>query len=62
MYRGDQLPFRQAGVPSVFLSVEDHEDYHMTSDTTDKVMPELAAKTAELTLWAAIELANPRVP
>ncbi len=62
MYRGDQRAFWQAGIPSVFLSVEDHEDYHMVSDEVDRVIPELAAKTAEITLHAAIELAGPRVP
>ena len=62
MYRGDQRAFWQAGIPSVFLSVEDHEDYHMVTDEVDRVIPELAAKTAEITLHAAIELAGPRVP
>ncbi|MAI66772.1 MAG: hypothetical protein CMJ26_02705 [Phycisphaerae bacterium] len=57
--RGDQAPFIDRGVPSVFLSVEDHEDYHRVSDHTDKIIPELAAKTAQLTFLAAIELAHP---
>lgn len=55
--RGDQWPFLQQGVPAVFLSVEDHEDYHKVSDEVDKILPELAAKTARLTFLAARELA-----
>lgn len=62
MYRGDQLPFWRSGIPSVFLSVEDHEDYHKTSDHADKIMPDLAAKTAELALWTVIDLAKQQVP
>lgn len=58
LYRGDQWPFLQRGVPAVFLSVEDHEDYHKVSDEADKILPELAAKTARLTFLAACELAR----
>ena len=58
LYRGDQWPFLQQGVPAVFLSVEDHEDYHQVTDEVDKILPELAAKTARLAFLAAIELAR----
>lgn len=57
--RSDQAPFLDKGVPCVFLSVEDHEDYHRVTDHTDKILPELAAKTAQLTFLAAIDLAHP---
>jgi len=56
--RGDQWPFLQQGVPAVFLSVEDHADYHRVSDEADKILPELAAKTARLAFLAACELAR----
>lgn len=60
--RSDQAPFMYVGVPCVFFSVEDHEDYHRVSDHADKIMPDLAAKTANLTLQTAIGLARPTVP
>jgi len=58
LQRSDQAPFLERGVPSVFLSVEDHEDYHRVTDHTDKILPDLAAKTAQLSFLAAIDLAN----
>jgi Zn-dependent M28 family amino/carboxypeptidase len=58
LQRSDQAPFLDVGVPSVFLSVEDHEDYHRVSDETDKIMPDLAAKTAQLAFLAALDLAG----
>ncbi len=58
LHRGDQWPFLQQGVPAVFLSVEDHDDYHQVSDETDKILPELAAKTARLAFLAAVDLAR----
>ncbi len=57
--RSDQAPFLERGVPSVFLSVEDHEDYHRVTDETDKILPVLAAKTAQLAFLAAVDLAHP---
>ena len=59
LYRSDQAPFLEKNVPCVFLSVEDHEDYHQVTDHTEKIIPELAAKTAQLTFLAAIDLARP---
>ena len=41
------------------MSVENHEDYHQVTDHADKILPELAAKTAKLSLLAALELAHP---
>ena len=58
LYRSDQAPFLEVGVPAVFLSVEDHEDYHQVTDHTDKIIPELATKTAQLVFLAAIDLAR----
>ncbi len=60
--RSDQAPFIDRGVPSVFLSVEDHEDYHRVTDHADKILPDLAAKTAQLAFLAAVDLAGGGVP
>jgi Zn-dependent M28 family amino/carboxypeptidase len=56
--RSDQWPFLQQGVPAVFLSVEDHEDYHRVTDHADKILPDLAAKTTRLVFLAALDLAR----
>jgi Zn-dependent M28 family amino/carboxypeptidase len=58
LWRSDQAPFLERGVPSVFLSVEDHEDYHKVTDSAEKILPDLAAKTAQLTFLAALNLAR----
>lgn len=60
--RSDQAPFLDRGVPCVFLSVEDHEDYHQVTDHADKILPDLAAKTAQLVFLAAVDLASGGVP
>ena len=62
LQRSDQAPFLDRGVPSVFLSVEDHEDYHRVTDHADKILPDLAAKTAQLAFLAAVDLAGGDVP
>jgi Zn-dependent M28 family amino/carboxypeptidase len=59
LYRSDQAPFLKKGVPAVFLSVEDHEDYHRVTDHVEKIIPELALKTTKLTFLTAIDLASP---
>lgn len=56
--RGDQAPFIDRGVPCVFLSVEDHEDYHKVTDHADRIIAGLAADTTRLALGAALELAG----
>ena len=60
--RGDQWVFLQKNVPSVFLSVEDHEDYHRVTDHVDRILPDLAAKTAQLAFLTAVDLAGGGVP
>ena len=59
LYRSDQAPFLKKGVPCIFLSVEDHEDYHRVTDHVEKIIPELATKTTRLTFLAAINVASP---
>ena len=58
LWRSDQAPFLERGVPSVFLSVEDHEDYHKVTDSAEKILPGLAAKTAQLAFLTALNLAR----
>ena len=59
LQRSDQAPFLDRGVPCVFLSVEDHEDYHRVTDHAEKIFADLAAKTAQLAFLAAVDLAHP---
>ena len=59
LYRSDQAPFLEKNVPCVFLSVEDHEDYHQVTDHVEKIIPELATKTTQLTFLTALDLASP---
>lgn len=35
----DHAPFHQAGIPFVYFGVDDHADYHKTTDTAGKVNP-----------------------
>ncbi len=56
LQRSDQAPFLDVGVPSVFLSVEDHEDYHRVTDEVDKILPNLAATPTHLTSLATQHL------
>lgn len=60
--RSDQAPFLDRDVPCVFFSVEDHEDYHQVTDHADKILPDLAAKTAQLAFLTAVDLAGGGVP
>ena len=50
----DHHPFLQAGVPSLYFGVEDHEDYHRVSDHADRILPELAARVARLVYGAGM--------
>ena len=35
--QSDHYAFHKAGIPFLYIGVEDHEDYHRTSDTFDKI-------------------------
>jgi len=59
LYRSDQEPFLRKNVPSVFFSVEDHEDYHRVTDHIEKILPDLVTKTAQLVFLAAVDLSLP---
>lgn len=52
-YLSDQGPFIAAGIPAIYLGVEDHADYHQPSDTADKVDPEIYSKALQTLLSVA---------
>ncbi|HUS68689.1 MAG TPA: M20/M25/M40 family metallo-hydrolase [Kofleriaceae bacterium] len=46
--RGDFAPFQQRGVPFLFFSTSEHDDYHQPSDTIDTLDPETMRRAAEV--------------
>ena len=57
-FRSDQLPFIQAGIPAVFFTTDDHEDYHRPSDEPDKIDADKAARIARLGFYLAQAIAS----
>ena len=49
----DHAPFLRAGVPIIYLGVEDHADYHKVTDTFDKVDPNTFARSVDTVLMVA---------
>ena len=56
--RGDNWPFAQAGVPTVFFSSGESDDYHMPSDVVETLEPELLRRRAEAIYRTVVALAN----
>ncbi|MGB3627626.1 MAG: M20/M25/M40 family metallo-hydrolase [Henriciella sp.] len=62
----DHAPFFLAGIPILYLGVEDHSDYHRPTDTFDKVDPEAFARSVDTIIlmaealddWVAAEEAS----
>lgn len=54
----DYLPFAEARVPYLYWAGGTHEDYHQTSDSPDKINPELMAKIVRLAYLSALFLAD----
>ena len=54
----DHFPFMLRGVPTLYFGVEDHADYHRVSDHSDRILPELTAKVAELVFLITVEVAD----
>ncbi len=46
--RGDQASFAAAGVPYLWLSTSMHDDYHLPSDTPDKIDPATIATVGRM--------------
>jgi hypothetical protein len=62
-FRSDQLAFIQQGIPAVFFTTEDHEDYHRPSDEAAKIDNDKAARVARLAFLLAYEVAqDPTAP
>ena len=48
--QSDHGPFHSAGIPFVYLGVEDHADYHKPTDTADKIDPAFLSGVATFVL------------
>lgn len=57
-YRSDHYNFAKNNVPVIFYFNGEHEDYHQTTDTADKLRYELLSKRAQLVFYTAWEIAN----
>lgn len=57
-YRSDHYNFAKKGVPAIFFFNGVHADYHLPSDTPDKIEYDALAKRAQLAFGLAWELAN----
>jgi Zn-dependent M28 family amino/carboxypeptidase len=57
-YRSDHYNFAQKGVPVIFYFNGEHEDYHETTDTPEKINYPLLAKRTKLIFATAWYLAN----
>lgn len=57
-YRSDHYNFAKNGVPAIFYFNGLHADYHMPTDTPDKINYELLARRAQLIFYTAWEMAN----
>jgi Zn-dependent M28 family amino/carboxypeptidase len=44
----DHAPFHEAEIPFVYFGVDDHADYHKTSDTADKINPDFYLEAIRL--------------
>lgn len=56
-FRSDQLPFIQRGIPAVFFTTGDHEDYHRQSDEPETIDADKAARVARLAFHLAHAIA-----
>ena len=57
-YRSDHYNFAEKGIPAIFYFNGTHADYHMISDTVEKINFEKMAKIGKLVFATAWELAN----
>jgi hypothetical protein len=62
-FRSDQLSFVQRGIPAVFFTTGDHEDYHQQSDRPERIDHDKLARIARLAFHLAYEIAmDPAAP
>ena len=57
-YRSDHYNFAKKGIPAIFFFNGIHADYHLPSDSPDKIEYDALAKRAQLAFALAWELAN----
>jgi hypothetical protein len=57
-FRSDHYNFAKKGIPSIFFFNGIHADYHLPSDTPDKIEYDALAKRAQLAFALAWELTN----
>ena len=57
-YRSDQYHFAKNGIPVIFYTSGDHNDYHKASDTMENIQLERIEKVAKLVFHTAWEVAN----
>lgn len=55
-HASDHGPFHDAGVPFLYVGVEDHDDYHRPTDTADRIDKRFYAATAGLVLHLLEEI------
>ena len=56
--RSDHINFARQGIPIVFFSDDEHEDYHMPTDTPDKLEYDKLQKIARLAFLLGYRTAN----
>lgn len=62
-FRSDQLAFIKQGIPAVFFTTDDHEDYHKVSDEAHKIDADKAARIARLGFYLTHAIAtDPEAP
>ena len=59
--RSDQWAFLQHGIPSLFFHTGDHPDYHLPSDTADKINYPKMEKIVKLVYLSVEALGNSAV-
>jgi hypothetical protein len=57
-FRSDHYNFAENGIPAIFYFSGVHEDYHMSTDTADKILFDKMANVARMIFHTAWELAN----
>jgi len=57
-YRSDHYNFARKGIPAIFFFSGVHEDYHMITDTADKIMFDKVQKVGRHIFQTTWELAN----
>jgi Zn-dependent M28 family amino/carboxypeptidase len=57
-YRSDHYNFAKNGIPAIFFFNGVHDDYHLPTDTPDKIEYDALAKRTQLAFATAWELAN----